>query len=39
MIILKIWEGKRLNKYNNFYSYTGLFLFGIIPLYIQRSKY
>lgn len=36
MIIKKTWKGK-WDGYGYRYRYTGWFLFGIIPLYINRE--
>ena len=37
MIIKKTWKCK-WTGYNYRYKYTGWFLFGIIPLYIDREE-
>jgi len=35
MIVKKTWHGGK-GKFGHQYTYMGLFLFGIIPLYITR---
>ena len=37
MIVKKTWKGK-FDGFTYVYKYTGWFLFGIIPLYINREE-